>query len=249
MKMRLLPILGITGLFSIALAGSAAAGGGGWPPAPGTYRATDTSANASLVGPSTIVCYPPKGCFPQPSAFADASIDRGLHTFKPRGSASLVQQTGTMLNLFLYNTVSGTSIAGCWIIADSDFTVAPDLSSASLSTTVPGESNCPGMPMKVSSTNLVTVKGGGGGGGGGTGPITLNLSWTYKGVVSHGRDDGMLTCGSFMTVGGFDSDHATATSQGQITGASATLTSQFASIDHTSTNQVVKGTPVDACFF
>ncbi len=58
MKMRLLPILGITGLFSIALTGSAAAGGGGWPPAPGTYRATDTSANASLVGPSTIVCYP-----------------------------------------------------------------------------------------------------------------------------------------------------------------------------------------------
>ncbi len=245
MKMRLLPILGITGLFSIALAGSAAAGG--WPPAPGNYRTTDTAANASLVGQSTIVCYPGKGCFPEPSAFADVSVDRGLHTFKPRGNAPVVQLSGTMLNLFLYNTVSGTSIGGCWIIADRDFTVAQDLSSASLSTTVPGDSNCPGTPMNVSSTNVVAPKGGGGGGG--TEPITLNLSWTYKGVVGHVRDDGMFTCGSFTTVGGLDIDHATADSQGQITGASGTLTSEFASIEKSSSNQVVKGTPVDACFF
>jgi hypothetical protein len=247
MKMRLLPILGITGLFSIALAGSAVAGGGGWPPAPGTYRATDTGASASLVGPSTIVCYPPKGCFPQPSAFAYVNVDRGLHTFKPRGSATLVQQSGTMLNLYLSST-SGTNVNGCWIIADGDFTVAKDLSSASLSTTVPGDSNCPGMPMKVSATNVVTVKGGGGGGGGGTGPITLNLSWTYKGIVSHVRDDGKFTCGSFSTASGFDSDRATAVTQGQITGTDA-LTSEYASIEHGSSSQVVKGTPVDACFF
>lgn len=247
MKMRLLSILGITGLFSIALAGSAVAGPG-FAPAPGTSRTTDTAANAELVGPSTIVCFPPKGCFPVPSAFASVTVDRGLHTFKPRSDPRLIQQSGTMLNFFL-ESPSGTFISGCWIIADGAFTVAQDLSSASLSTTVPAQSNCPGTPMKVSSTNVVTSKGVDGGGGGGTGPITLNLSWTYKGVVSHGRDDGMLTCGSFMTVGGFDSDHATATSQGQITGASGTLTSEFASIDHTSSNQVVKGTPVDACFF
>lgn len=248
MKMRLLPILGITGLFSIALAGSAVAGGGGgWPPAPGSYRATDTGASASLIGPSTIVCYPPKGCFPQPSAFAYVNVDRGLHTFKPRGSATLVQQSGTMLNLYLSST-SGTNVSGCWIIADGDFTVAKDLSSASLSTTVPGESNCPGMPMKVSATNVVTVKGGGGGGGGSTSPITLNLSWTYKGIVSHTRDDGTFTCGSFSTMAGLNADHATAVTQGQITGADA-LTSEYASIDQSSSNQVVKGTPVDACFF
>jgi len=246
MKMRLLPILGITGFFSIALAGSAVAGGGGWPPAPGDYRTADTAANANLVGPSTIVCYRPKGCFPQPSAFAYVSVDRGLHTFKPRGDARLVQQSGTMLNLFMY-TASGPSVSGCWIVADSDFTVAKDLSSAALSTTVPGESNCPGTPMKVSSTNVVTAKGGGGGGGA-TGPITLNLSWTYKGVVSHVHDDGMLTCGSFSTKAGLDSDHATALSQGQITGAPG-LTSEYASIDHSSSRQVVKGVPVDACFF
>jgi hypothetical protein len=248
MNMRLLPILGITGLFSIALAGSAVAGGGGFPQAPGTYKTTDTSANASLVGPSTIVCYPPKGCFPQPSDFAYVNVDRGLHTFKPKGGTVLVQQSGTMLNLFLSNTASGTSVSGCWMIADSDFTVASDLSSASLSTTVPGQSNCPGTPLAVSSTNVVTGKGGGGGGGGGTEPITLNLSWNYKGVVSHSRDDGKFTCGSFSTKADFDLDHASATSQGQITGASASLTSDFASIDNSSGHQVVKGVPVDACF-
>ena len=80
-------------------------------------------------------------------------------------------------------------------------------------------------------------------------PITLNLSWTYKGAVSHARNDGTLTCGSFKTAAKQDSDHASATSQGDITGASATLTAQYAYIDNTTSNQVVKGTPVDACFF
>jgi hypothetical protein len=247
MNFRLLPVMGITGLVSIALAGSAVAGGGGWPPAPGTYKTTDRSANANLVGPSTIVCYPPKGCFPQPSDFAYVNVDRGLHTFKPRGGEALVQQSGTMLNLYL-STASGTSASGCWIIADGDFTVAKDLSSASLATTVQGASNCPGTPLAVSSTNVVTGKGGGGGGGGSTGPITLNLSWTYKGVVSHSRDDGKFTCGGFTTKADLDSDHASAVAQGQITGASASLTSDFASIDNSSSHQVVKGTPVDACF-
>lgn len=247
MNIRLLPILGITGLFSIALAGSAVAGGGGWPPAPGTYKTTDTSATADLVAGSTIVCYPQKGCYPQPTDLAYVSVDRGLHTFKPRGGKTLIQQTGTMLN-FYFSTASGTNASGCWMIADDDFTVAKDLSSASLVTTVQGESNCPGTPLAVSSTNVVTPKGGGGGGGGTVGPITLNLSWTYKGVVSHARNDDTLTCGSFKTVAKQDSDHATATSQGDITGASASLTSQFASIDHSSSNQIVKGTPVDACF-
>jgi hypothetical protein len=249
MNIRLLPILGLTGLFAVALAGSAAAGGGGWPPPPGNYKMTDTSATANLVGATTIVCYPEKGCFPEPSEFAYVSVDRGLHTFKPKGGARLVQQSGTMLN-FYFSSVSGTFVSGCWMIADGDFTVAKDLSSASLSTTVQGESNCPGAPLAVSSTNVVTGKGGGGGGGGGTtGPVTLNLSWTYKGVVSHAHNDGTLTCGTFKTSAQQDSDHASAASQGQITGASATLTSQYAYIDNSSSNQVVKGTPIDACFF
>ena len=248
MNMRMLPILGATGLLSIALAGSAVAGGGGWPPAPGTYKTTDLSATAYLVGATTIVCYPEKGCFPQPSESASVSVDRGLHTFKPKGGKTLVQQTGTMLN-FYYSNTSGTNVSGCWMIADADFTVAKDLSSASLVTTVAGASNCPGMPLSVSALNVVSPKGGGGDGGGTMTPITLNLSWTYRGVVSHSRNDGTLTCGSFKTAAKQDSDHASATSQGDVTGASATLTAQYAFIDNTTSNQVVKGTPVDACFF
>ena len=183
MNMRLLPIIGVTGFLSIALAGSAVAGGG-WPPAPGNYKTADLTASANLVGPSTIVCGP-KGCYPQPSEFAYVNVDRGLHTFKPRGSTRLVQQNGTMLNLYLFST-SGPSVYGCWMIADS---------------------------------------------------------------VSHVHDDGQMSCGSFMTVSGFDDNHATATSQGQISGASATLTSEYAGIDSSSSHQLVKGAPVDACFF
>jgi hypothetical protein len=247
MNMRMLPVLGITGLLSVALAGSAVAGGG-WPPAPGTYKTTDLSATAYLVGATTTVCYPEKGCFPVPSESASVFVDRGLHTFKPKGGKTLVQQTGTMLN-FSYSNISGANIYGCWMIADGDFKVAKGLSSASLVTTVQGESNCPGMPLTVSALNVVTPKGDGGGGGGTVGPITLNVSWTYKGAVSHSRNDGTLTCGSFRTAAKQDSDHASATSQGVITGASATLTADYGYIDNTTSNQVVKGVPVDACLF
>jgi hypothetical protein len=243
MNLRLLPVVGLAGFFSIALAGSVAADG--WPPAPGNYRLTDIVAGADLSGPPTTVCFPEKGCGPGPSDFAYVTVDRGLHTFTPRGNAPLVQQNGTMLNLFLISA-SGASAGGCWIISDSDFVVASDLSTASLSTTVPAQSNCPGTPLAVSATNLVTAKGGGGGGGGS--PITLNVRWTSKGVVAHARDDGMFTCGSFTTVGGQDLDHASASSQGEITGASETLTSDYAGIERSSSNQVVKGVPADACF-
>jgi hypothetical protein len=245
MNIRLLPVLGMTGLLSIALAGSAVAGG--WP-VPGTSKTTDTSASAELVGATTIVCIPDKGCYPEPSEFASVYVDRGLHTFKPRGGETLVQQSGTMLMLSYY-TASGINVFGCWMIADGDFTVAQDLSSASLVTTIPVEPNCQGLPVKVSSANVVTSMGVGPRGGGGTGQIRLNLNWIYRGVVGHARNDTMLRCGNFQTVGGDDFDHATATAKGQITGASAGMTSDFASIGRSSGHSVVSGVPVDACFF
>jgi hypothetical protein len=150
-----------------------------------------------------------------------------------------------MLTLDLF-TVSGPSVSGCWIINDGDFVVASDLSSASLSTTVPAQSNCPGVPFALSSANVISGKGGGDGGGGGA-PTTLNLTWTYKGVVGHLQDNGQYMCGSFQTIAGLDQDQASATSQGQITGASETLTSDFATIDRSTNNQLLKGTLPDAC--
>ncbi len=245
MNMRLLPIAGLTGLVSIALASSAVAGGGGWPPAPGNYRQSDTSAFASLSGPPTTVITPGKGGGPGPSDFAYVGVDRGLHTFKPKSGPGLVQQSGTMLTLDLF-TASGGYTSGCWIIADRDFVVATDLSSASLSTTVPAASNCPGSPLNVSALNGVTGKGGGGGGGGA--PVTLNLSWTYNGVISHSQDNGVLRCGSFQTTAHYDDDHASASAQGQISGATGTMTSDYSSIDKSAYDQVVNGVPADACF-
>jgi hypothetical protein len=246
MNMRLLPVAGLTGLVSIALASSAVAGGGGWPPPPGNYRQSDVSANASLFGPPTTTILPGKGGGGGgPSEFAYVSVDRGLHTFKPKSGTRLVQQSGTMLSLFAF-TAGGGYTSGCWIIADTDFKVASDLSSASLSTTVPAASNCPGAPMNVSPVNGVTGKGGDGGGGGA--PTTLSLTWTYKGVVSHAHDNGVLSCGSFQTTAHFDDDHASANAQGAISGASGPMTSDFSSLDKSSFDQVVKGVPADACF-
>ena len=247
MNIRLLPIAGIAGLLSIALAGSAVAGGG-FPPPPGTYRTTDTMAFAQLTGPSTTVCFPGKGCGPGPSDVAFVNVDRGLHTFKPKSGPRLVQQSGTMLTLDVF-TLNGPSASGCWMIADSAFVVAGDLSAASLSATVPAASNCPGAPVALSASSVVSGKVGGGGSGTGTGaPITINASWTYRGVVSHSRDDASLSCGSFNQKVRLDSDNASATAQGQVSLVTEIMTSDFASIQQSSGNQVVKGVPPDACF-
>jgi len=245
MNIRLLPIAGLTGLVSIALASSAVAGYGGWPPAPGNYRQTDVSAYASLYGPATTVTPPGKGGGGGGgSDFAYVSVDRGL---KPKSGTRLAQQSGTMLTLFGF-TAGGGYTWGCWMIADTDFVVASDLSSASLSTTVPAASNCPGAPMNVSAVNGVTAKGGDGGGGGGGSPTTLSILWTYKGVVSHSHDNGVQSCGSFQTTAHYDNDHATAGAQGTISGATGPMESDYSSIDKTVFNQVVKGVPADACF-
>lgn len=153
-----------------------------------------------------------------------------------------------MLTLDLFTGTGGYSF-GCWIIADSDFAVASDLSTASLSTTVPAQSNCPGAPLSVSAMNLVAGKGGGGGGGGVPGsPITINVSWTYRGVTTTAHDDGVLMCGSFQTTAHVDYDHASATAQGQFSGAASPMTSDYASIDQSRYDQMVKGVPADACF-
>jgi hypothetical protein len=249
MNFRILPIAGIAsvaGLLSIAFGGSAIAGGGGFPPTPGTYRTTDTATFADLLGPPSTVCGP-KGCGPGPSDEAFVSVDRGLLTFKPKTGPRLIQQNGTMLNLDAF-AVDGSSVFGCWIIPDRDFIVSSDLSSASLSTTVPAQSNCPGAPVAISAANGVSGKGGGGGGGGAGMPISLNVSWTYRGVVSHFTDDARQQCGSFETRGHLESSAATATAQGQVSIVTETMTSNFGSIQSSATDQVVRGVPPDACF-
>lgn len=244
MNIRLLPIVGAAGFLSVALAGTALAGGG-WP-APGVYKLADAAAFASLSGPPTTVCDPYKGCGPGPSDSAYVTVDRGLHTFKAKGGgAPVIQQSGTMLTLGLYTASNGNYVFGCWMIPDSDFVVASDLSSASVSTTVPPQSTCPGQPMGLTPAGALDGKPGGGGGGGS--PITINVTWTWNGVVGHEHDAGQYACGSFKATAGFDYDVASATSQGQFTGASATLTDDFSAITQSANNQVISGTLPDAC--
>ena len=52
---RLIPVAGILGFLTIALAGSAAAGSGGGYGSPGPFKFTDWSANASLTARETDV--------------------------------------------------------------------------------------------------------------------------------------------------------------------------------------------------
>jgi hypothetical protein len=96
---------------------------------------TDTTAFASLSGSTTTICVP-KGCGPELSDTAYVNVDRGMHTFKPKDGAKVIQQSGTMLTLELIINGGSSHVSGGWIIAHGDFVVAGDLSSATLSTTV-----------------------------------------------------------------------------------------------------------------
>ena len=115
---RFLPIAGVCGLLSVVLAGTAAAGGGGYG-GPGHFRFSDTTAYAN---------------FGDPSAAYSTSVylDRGQLSFKAKRApgAPVIQKFGTVLNVSEYSGT--TSEYGCWIIPDSAFVVASDLSAASV---------------------------------------------------------------------------------------------------------------------
>ena len=104
----------------------------------------------------------------------------------------------------------------------------------------------PGQPLGLTPAGALDGKPGGGGGGGGS-PTTIHVTWNWKGIVGHEHDAGQYACGSFKTTAGFEYDVASATSQGQFTGATGTLTDDFAAITQSANNQVISGTLPDAC--
>lgn len=214
MLKRVVPVAGVLGLLSIMLASSAAAGGGGGYGGPGRFTFTDTSANANLndpAGNSTFVY-----------------VDRGYQSFKQKRTpgAPVVEIYGTVLNINQYN-VDGTSAYGCWMIPDSAFAVASDLSSASLNANPGNETQCPGLyvggaiggkPGLQSSIGL----------GGGQPPtlipyITANVGWAGTGAVWRNTSASTSHCQSYASnsQGTFDYEFAPASSSsGDLSGRS-----------------------------
>lgn len=242
---RLVPISGVLAALSLAFAGSALAGGGGFPP-PGNYTFNDTSAFASY----QITPPGPTGG----GDFVFLGVDRGLQTFRPRGAdeneSQVITQAGTMLNLSA--SISSTNIFefGCWIIPDAAFAVTDKLHSASLAVRITEQTPlCPGTPTGPAAAIGKGVIGGGGGGGGATFPLPLrvNASWAWKGLVGSSQDAMSFKCGVLSVKSDSSRKSAVSTSTGAVSGINAALSDSFGQVSRSESKQNIKGTLPDNC--
>src|SRR5256885_5463575 len=160
---RFLPIAGLCGLLSVALAGTAAAGGGGGYGGPGHFQFSDTTAYATFGDPSS-------GDY-----LTGIYVDRGQLSFKLKRTpgAPVVEKPGTLLSVNEYSAT--TSEYGCWVIPDSAFVVANDLSSASVNVHATADMVCPGFYVGSATGGKPGLQSsiGYGGGGGGEAPTPI----------------------------------------------------------------------------
>jgi hypothetical protein len=236
---RLLPIAGVFGLLSVVLAGTAAAGGGGYG-GPGHFRFSDTSATANFGDPYS-------GGYS-----TSVYLDRGQLSFKTKRTpgAPVIQKFGTVLNVSEYSAT--TSEYGCWIIPDSAFVVASNLSSATVNVHATADMQCPGYFVSGATGGKPGLQSAiGYGGGGGEPPtaitdIVVNLTWAGNGALWKNSNSGTSKCGSYTATfqGTFDYEYATATGTvGDVSGSS----DPFAQVANNTQDSNSNSVPSSAC--
>src|SRR2546430_14456200 len=169
---RFLRLAGLCGLLSVALAGTAAAGGGGGYGGPGHFQFSGATAYATFGDPSS-------GDY-----LTAIYVDRGQLSFKLKRTpgAPVVEKPGTLLSVNEYSAT--TSEYGCWVIPDSAFVVANDLSSASVNVHATADMVCPGFYVGSATGGKPGLQSsigyGGGGGGAAPAPNTPNAAYTNR---------------------------------------------------------------------
>jgi hypothetical protein len=144
---------------------------------------------------------------------------------------------------------TGAGGYGCFVIPAANFTVAKDLQSAALHTTLTADEACPGYGSPVAAgKNFAAYAGGGGGGGGLLLPITVDVSWTGNGVVSTYKDRSSFQCLSYSE----DGTSSNRDSSGSASVAVSTLTGSFislsADVSSADSQLDIKGTSQPPCF-
>ena len=247
---RLIPVACLLAGLCVALGGSAAAGGGGWG-SPGKYSYNDSSAMTFLSNGTD---------------GAWVMVDHGLLTFKDRRvpGAPVIQQFGTALQVSLQSFESGSSAWGCWIIPDSAFSVANNLSTAHLNINTSAATPCPAPYIGATAGARPGLQGpvadGGGGGGGGWGDngglsASLDITWTSNGGVWHSQNTQSSHCGSYTTSGQGSDTNTFATASGSVSystaaGTVSSLTGMvdpYANIVQSSFSGNASGTLSTAC--
>ena len=219
---------------ALAMGGAVlAAGGFGGP---GTFTFTDRFGNAELTDSS--------------GAFMFINVDNGMQTFKVRGvnGPPVVVGPETVLNYAVMSADGTTTAIGCFVIPDSSFTLAPGLSSATLTVDPSIETPCPGFLVPAGAggrPGVSVVPDAGGGGGGGT-PITANLVWTSDGAVTVSTNTSNSRCQGTVAISNGTSSGAIASLSGSVSSL-LDVTTQFASLQTFSTRETITGAFSNAC--
>ena len=226
----------IAAVTAVALSGAAlAAGGFGGP---GTFTFKDTFASAGLTDST--------------GAFMFINVDFGMQTFKFRGvnGPPIVMGPETVLTYNVMSSDGTTTAAGCFVIPDSSFHVAADLSSATLNVDPGIETPCPGFPIPPGAggrpgISAIVPDGGSGGGGGGT-PITANLVWTSNGALTVSNNTSNSRCQDVVA----NSNGSSTSTFDSVSGSTSALhdvSTLFAMLQRFSTRETISGTFSFAC--
>ncbi len=251
---RLLPTGAAVILLSTALAGSALAGaagglgGGGGPSSPGQYHFEDSSAYAQFFLRPAVA----GGGGGGPN-FASVNVSYGLFEFEPDpdiGFGEPSQERRTVLSVFITGPKGGS---GCYLIPDSDFSVADNLQSAELSTTVTADTPKCGKGRIVSAESVglpgLAPLGGGGGGPELALPITVDITWAGRGPVWTFHNSGTSECLTYSTESVGTYRRAASTAEGTISAVEGELRAANASITDSSNDNTVTGHFPLACSF
>ena len=235
----------VASTLTIATVGAA----GGFGVGAGTFTFTTTSAFVSTFNPAD-------------GSSIDLNVDRTTFIIRqrPNGEPQTQEMTMLVINQFIPNPnplLPPTFNSICLAIPDTDFTVGPDLQTATLAV-VDASTQCGFFKVPVSGA-VIDLKGGGGGGGGGIQlPLSANVTWTGNGAVGVSESNGTFRCLTFIAI---THDHGqqalSASVAGSITSAGSVFASfsggrssgVFGAVDTTTNIQDVAGQGIlpDAC--
>jgi hypothetical protein len=190
-------------------------GAGGGPQPAGNYRFVSKQASLSIV--PTDPSQPPLNVFV--TTFTNVSSPAGGPT---------TTQNETDLNIF--QATFPQSIAGCFIIPSSAFTIGSGLQSASLHASIdPTTQPC---PQSINSGLPAS--------------FTANVIWTGTGPVATFKTDSSFSCASLHSVGSGNQSFINATATGGLSGIADSFSTNQAFIGTGDTTTHVQGT--GTCF-
>ena len=233
-RLALVASIFFCGSLALAVGVSAAKGGG---LGPGDYTFTSTSANAFFGGGKTGKPGPTFGVF----------VSRGLNSFEPEQGDG--QNTVLDTTMVQYTEFDATGVGGfnCFIIPAKDFTVAKNLQSASLHTTLTVDNMCPGVGKPVAAgKDVAPLKGSG---GGLNLPIKVDVTWSGVGVTTTLRDRFSFTCLRHVENGTNNSrDSIGGSASGTTSSLIGPFTTLSADVSHQDSHLEVIGNAQPPCF-